>query len=54
MAFDKDTLEILHNLTKEGQERYQDMLEKKADEIIFKSKHPLKWAMQELSKFFKH
>ena len=52
MAYDTKTLEILHGLTLEGQENYQAMLEKKADEILFKSKHPLRWAMSKVKDIF--
>lgn len=45
MAYDDETLEILHGLTPEGKEQYQKMLEQKADEILFKSQHPLRWAI---------
>lgn len=36
MAYDTSTLEALHNLTPQGQELYQKMLEEKGDEILFK------------------
>lgn len=45
MAYDDETLEILHGLTPEGKEQYQKMLEQKADEILFKSQHPLRWVV---------
>ena len=52
MAYDDETLEILHGLTPEGKEQYQKMLEQKADEILFKSQHPLRWAMKFISEAF--
>ena len=42
MVIDKK-LNPLHPLTELGREHYQQMLERAADEIIFKHKHPLKW-----------
>lgn len=45
MVYDAETLEPCHTLTKEGEEEYRRMLEFKADEILFKSKHPIRyWA----------
>ena len=45
MVYNDKTLEILHGLTPEGKEQYQKMLEQKADEILFKHEHPLRWAV---------
>ena len=43
MVYDSKTNEPLHKMTKEGEEAYRLMLELKADEILFKAKHPLKY-----------
>jgi len=45
MAYDEETLEALHPLTEQGKQQYQQLLERKADEILFKHQHPLKWAV---------
>ena len=52
MAIDKN-LNPLHPLTGIGRERYQQMLERAADEIIFKHKHPLKWIVLKIKEAFK-
>lgn len=52
MAYDTHTLEVLHALTPEGKEYYHQMLEQKADEILFKHEHPLKWAILQIKDFF--
>ena len=43
MAYDTNTLELLHALSDKGEEEYHLLLELKADEILFKSKHPFKY-----------
>ena len=52
MAYDTYTLEVLHGLTPEGEEHYHQMLEEKADEILFKHEHPLKWAVKTIVEKF--
>lgn len=52
MAYDTKTLEVLHRLTSQGQEHYQKMLEEKADEILFKHEHPIKWIMLKVKQLF--
>ena len=52
MVVDKD-LKPLHKLSRSGEEQYREMLEKEADEILFKHKHPFKWAMQKVKDLFK-
>ena len=52
MAYDTHTLEVLHGLTPEGEENYHKMLEEKADEILFKHEHPLKWTIAKIKDFF--
>lgn len=46
MVYYDGTLEVLHNLTDEGQENYRKLLEEKADEILFKQKHPLRYLIK--------
>ena len=53
MAYDSETHEPLHPLTPEGEEAYRLMLELKADEILFKSKHPFKYWIQRLVNLIK-
>ena len=43
MVYDSKTNEPLHKMTKEGEEAYRLMLELKADEILFKAKHHVKY-----------
>ena len=52
MSYDNDTLNILHGLTPEGQINYSKMLEQKADEILFKNKHPFKWLIARMLSLF--
>jgi len=52
MAYDSDTLEVLHSLTPEGEEHYHKMLEEKADEILFKHQHPFRWLARKMSEMF--
>lgn len=47
MALDDD-LRPLHQLSRVGEERYQAFLEEKADELLFKHEHPLKWLLQKI------
>lgn len=47
MALDED-FRPLHHLSKVGEERYQAFLEMKADELLFKHEHPLKWLVQKI------
>ena len=53
MVYDSKTHELFHPLTQEGEEAYRLMLELKADEILFKSKHPFKYWIQRLVNFIK-
>ena len=52
MAFYSDTLEVLHDLTPEGEEHYHKMLEQKADELLFKHQHPVKWLITKAKSLF--
>lgn len=42
MVFNAETYEVLHKLTKEGEEQYKILLEKAADEILYTDQHPIK------------
>ena len=39
MVYDPDTLELLHELTKEGEIAYAQLL----DEVDLRHQHPLRW-----------
>lgn len=43
MVIDTETLKPLHELTEEGKITYSDFLERKADEILFKKSHPIRF-----------
>lgn len=43
MVYDSKTYQILHGLTPEGEAEYRKMLEEKADEILFRHQHPVRW-----------
>ena len=53
MVYYTDTLEPLHELTEEGEKLHRKLLEQQADEILFKSKHPLKYWAQRLKNWIK-
>lgn len=53
MVYYKDTLEPLHNLTEQGEELLKQLLEQRADEILFKHKHPIKYWFQRLRNWIK-
>lgn len=42
MVYDAKTYEVLHKLTKEGEDFYKEILEKAADQILYANKHPIK------------
>ena len=50
MAFDEE-LRPLHKLSKSGEQAYRKMLEQKADEILFKHEHPIKWFIEKIKEF---
>ena len=54
MVFEENTLRILHPLTEEGKKRYEKFLEQKADEILFKNIHPLKYLYNQIKEWFTH
>lgn len=43
MVYYTDNLEVLHPLTEKGLKEYRQFLEKEADMILFKHKHPFKY-----------
>ena len=43
MVYETKTLDLCHNLSEDGETSYRHMLELKADEILFKSKHPVRY-----------
>ena len=43
MVYNSETNKPLHKMTEEGEDAYRLMLELKADEILFKAKHPVKY-----------
>lgn len=51
MVLDEE-LRPLHQLTESGKEHYRAFLEEKADEILFKHKHPVKWIAQKIKSCF--
>ena len=48
MVYDSDTFKALHPLTEAGEISYRKILEQRADEILFKSQHPFKWAISKI------
>ena len=52
MALDEE-LRPLHGLTEEGKKNYSNLLEKVADEILFKHQHPLKWVIEKTKEMFR-
>jgi len=51
MVLDED-LKPMHTLSEYGKDKYRDYLEKKADEILFKHEHPLKWIASKAKELF--
>ena len=54
MAYISDTLEPCHGLSEKGEEAYRRLLELKADEILFKAKHPIRYWWQRLCNLMKY
>ena len=54
MVYSNDTLEICHELTELGINAYSLILQMKADEILFKAKHPIKYWVQRLKNLIKY
>lgn len=48
MVYDEKTLQAMHPLTEEGQKAYSEMLERKADEILYRHKHPFKYLIRKI------
>ena len=53
MVYETKTHEPLHSLSDQGEQAYRLMLEMMADEILFKSKHPIKYWFQRLVNLIK-
>ena len=51
MAYDTKTLQVLHGLTPEGKEKYQQFLEEEADKILYKAAHPVKYRIEAMLQF---
>lgn len=52
MVYDSDTFKALHTLTEAGEISYRNILEQRADEILFKNQHPFKWAISKIREMF--
>ena len=52
MVYETKSLRICHKLTPEGEEAYRKMLEEKADEILFRHEHPVRWFVSKVKEFF--
>ena len=48
MAYDEKTLQPLHALTERGVEEYHRLLERKADEILYRHSHPVKYFFRKI------
>ena len=51
MVLDEE-LRPCHKLTKQGEEQYRIFLEQKADEILFKHEHPVRWLVLKTKELF--
>lgn len=51
MVYYTKTLEPCHSLTEAGEIEYHRLLEEKADEILFRNRHPLKYWWRRLSNY---
>ena len=54
MVYETHTKQVVHALTEKGKEAYRLLLELKADEILFKAKHPVKYWLQRLRNLWKY
>jgi hypothetical protein len=52
MVYDTNNLEVLHPLTEKGLKEYRQFLEKEADMILFKHKHPFRYMFMKIKTFF--
>lgn len=52
MVLDEETLMPLHEMTEEGKQKYREYLEYRADEILFKNEHPLKYLWNYIRNMF--
>ena len=53
MVYETKTLELCHQLTEDGEREYRLLLEQVADEILFRSKHPIRYWCQRLFNYLK-
>ena len=53
MVYETKTLELCHDLSGDGEMAYRHMLELKADELLFKSKHPVRYWLQRIRNLLK-
>ena len=51
MVLDEE-LRPCHQLTNQGEEQYRIFLEQKADEILLKHEHPVKWLVLKTKELF--
>lgn len=54
MVYYTDTLIPCHRLTRSGEIEYRKMLEEKADEILFKHEHPVRYYLGVVREFFRN
>lgn len=52
MVYNSKTFEICHKLTEEGKEAYRKLLEKEADEILFKKFHPFLYIISKIKDIY--
>lgn len=48
MVYETESLRVCHELSRQGEEAYHAFLERRADEILFRAQHPLKWAVSRI------
>ena len=48
MVYDSETYELCHKLTFEAEEKYRQILENAATEILLKHMHPISWFIQQV------
>lgn len=53
MVYEEKTLKICHKLTDIGEKHYREILESKADEILFNHQHPIKAILNKIKSIFK-
>lgn len=53
MVYTSDKFEPCHGLTETGKAEYEKLLERAADEILFRHAHPIKYALARIAEFFR-